>query len=94
MDSSRRDFFRKSFGVMGAAATTVVLSKISFNEAQALEIGQTGKNIKDSMEVQGQCGFGQGCSGGGGQCGFGYGCSGGGSGGSGKCGFGYGCGGQ
>lgn len=94
MDSSRRDFFRKSFGVMGVAATTVVLSKISFNEAQALEIGQTGKNIKDSMEVQGQCGMGFGCSGGGGQCGMGFNCGGGGSGGSGQCGMGFGCSGQ
>lgn len=96
MNNSRRDFLKKSFGVMGVAATTVALSKIGFSEAQALEIGQTNKITQNPMDVSGQCGFGMGCSGGGGQCGFGMGCGGGGSSGGGdsKCGFGMGCGGS
>ena len=76
MESSRRDFFKKSFGIIGVAATTVALSKIGFNEAQALEIGDTSKSTQNPMDVSGQCGFGAGCSGGGGQCGFGMGCGG------------------
>ena len=52
-----------------------------------LSLGENKSSDSDQAIACGQCGFGNGCGGGGGQCGFGNGCSGGG----GRCGFGNGC---
>jgi lipoprotein-anchoring transpeptidase ErfK/SrfK len=48
MEQSRRDFFKKSFGVMGTVATTALLAKISLTDAQALEIGKNSNSIDRS----------------------------------------------
>lgn len=79
MEQSRRDFFKKSFGVMGTVATTALLAKISLTDAQALEIGKNNTTVdksKNPVDGTGICGYGMGCSGGGGQCGYGMGCGG------------------
>lgn len=87
MNESRRGFLKKSFGVMGVAATTVALSKLGFNEAQALEIGDTSKSTKNPMDVSGTCSYGSSCGGGGGSCSYGSSCGGGG----GTCSYGSNC---
>lgn len=79
MEKSRRDFFKKSFGVMGTVATTALLAKISLTDAQALEIGKNSNSIdrsKNPIEGTGVCGMAYSCSGGGGQCGMAYSCGG------------------
>ena len=87
MEQSRRDFFKKSFGVMGTVATTALLAKISFNEAQALEIGQTNIKTQNPLDVSGNCSYGSSCGGGGGSCSYGSSCGGGG----GSCSYGSSC---
>ena len=79
MENSRRDFFKKSFGVMGTVATTALLAKISLTDAQALEIGKNNGSVdksKNPIDGVGICGMGMQCSGGGGQCGMGMNCGG------------------